>query len=68
LEVVKLLNGNEVQGFLVGRPVTEPRSLLRANAELMKFQIDWESDEIPIPFSTFTATDLEARTRKRPPS
>jgi diguanylate cyclase (GGDEF)-like protein len=35
LEIVKMLNGNEIQGFLVGRPTASPQSLLGRDESMM---------------------------------
>jgi EAL domain-containing protein (putative c-di-GMP-specific phosphodiesterase class I) len=40
LEVIKKLGGNEVQGFLLGRPTPNPRSQLGREEDLMKFNAD----------------------------
>ena len=40
LEIIKVLNGNEVQGFLMGRPMANPQSLLGKDGYLMKFNVD----------------------------
>jgi diguanylate cyclase (GGDEF)-like protein len=40
LQVVEKLGGNEVQGFLLGRPTPDPASQLHAQKELLKFNND----------------------------
>ena len=42
LQVVEKMGGNEVQGFLLGRPTPDPVSQLRAQKELLKFNNDAE--------------------------
>ena len=43
LELVKKLGGNEVQGFLMGRPTPNPAELIHREEDLMKFSIEPES-------------------------
>jgi diguanylate cyclase (GGDEF)-like protein len=42
LQVVEKLGGNEVQGFLLGRPTPDPASQLHAQKELLRFNNDAE--------------------------
>lgn len=46
LEIIKVLNGNEVQGFLMGRPMTNPQSLLGKDGDLMKFNVDLTGETV----------------------
>jgi diguanylate cyclase (GGDEF)-like protein len=41
LEIIQILNGNEVQGFLMGRPIANPQSLSVIPEQRMKFNVDW---------------------------
>ncbi len=40
LEIIRELDGDEVQGYLLGRPTPTPRSQLRPDEESMKFNLD----------------------------
>lgn len=40
LDIVKKLGGNEVQGFLLGKPTADPIAQLRADEGVIKFRMD----------------------------
>jgi EAL domain-containing protein (putative c-di-GMP-specific phosphodiesterase class I) len=50
LEMIRELNGNEVQGFLLGRPTPDPQSVIRTGENVDQFSEDVMSaaEEIPL--------------------
>jgi diguanylate cyclase (GGDEF)-like protein len=46
LEIIRHLNGNEVQGFLLGRPTPNPQSLLHTGEDLTKFSAELNAENV----------------------
>jgi len=57
LEIIAQLKGNDVQGFLLGRPTPNPQAWLRAGAEATKFNSDWMKSDGEIPLSSLEGAE-----------
>jgi diguanylate cyclase (GGDEF)-like protein len=55
LEIITELNGNEVQGFFLGRPTSNPQALLQIGAEKISLSCDLMTAEDEVPASALGA-------------
>jgi diguanylate cyclase (GGDEF)-like protein len=46
LEILQEMNGTDIQGFLLGRPMANPQSLLRIEGEPLHLDFDWSESEL----------------------